>query len=248
MRNLVFYLLVALLAFGIGSIVGVKFYLKSVEQLPSAEKIQIIESVPKVENQQIKYGCIDKEDELFWEELNKAAFINLKQRDIKLRYTNSSFTDSPNLDGFDKEWDNFLKNFNCAYFGVDNQIGLVDLNNDGEKEIFVAGRMSQYHGETELFVFQKKNDLWKPILFDIGNWETEISSTKTNGYLDIETKTSVSGGYQSIENYKFNGKYYEDKVCYSNDKVVDLGDEKVILDKPVITREKCFQKISNLLK
>ena len=77
MRRIVFYLSVALLAFGIGSFVGVKFYLKSVEQLPIAEKIQITESVPKVENQQIKYGCKDKEDELFWEELDKDAFINL---------------------------------------------------------------------------------------------------------------------------------------------------------------------------
>jgi hypothetical protein len=251
MRRFVFYLAVALLAFGIGSLIVVRFYFKSVEQSSIAEKVEITENVSKIEpkNEEIKYGCKERELESFWEELNKAKFISLKEREIKIRHTDSAFTSVPDLTGFDIEWIDFLKKFNCAYFaGIDDDIGLVDLNNDGEKEILVAGELSGYHAEKELFVFQKNNGLWETILFDIGNQETEIKNSKTNSYLDIETKTSISGGYQTIDVFKFNGSNYEEKDCFSNNRVIDIGDETVGLDKAVITREKCFQKFSNILK
>jgi hypothetical protein len=255
MRRYTFYLAVALLAFGIGSFVVFKFYFQTVEQSFIAEKIEIAENAPKIEtkSEEIKYGCKEKELESFWEDLDKAEFLKVKREEIKIRNTDAAFTSFPksadNLKRFEEEWINFLKNFNCAYFaGVDNDADLVDLNNDSEREIFVIGELGNYHAEKELFVFQKKNGLWKTILFDIGNQETELKASKTNGYLDIETKTSISGGYQHLSIFKFNGNTYEEKVCYSNNKVVDIGDETVILDKAVITREKCFQKFSKLLK
>ncbi|MDQ3321187.1 MAG: hypothetical protein M3525_01825 [Acidobacteriota bacterium] len=255
MRRTVFYLSVALLAFGIGSFVVFKFYFQTVEQPFVTEKIEIAENAPKIEtkSEEIKYGCKEEELESFWENLDKAVFLKFKREEIKIRNTDAAFTSFPkspdNLKRFDEEWIDFLKNFNCAYFaGVDNDVGLVDLNNDSEKEIFVIGELSNYHAEKELFVFQKKNGLWKTILFDIGNQETRVKATRTNGYLDIETKTSISGGYQQISVFKFNSNNYEEKVCYSDNKVVDIGDETIILNKAVITRNKCFQKFSNLLK
>ena len=254
MRRYVFYIAVALIAFGIGSLVFFKFYFQFAEQPFVAKSVEIIENASKIEtkNDEIKYGCKEKELESFWEELDKAEFLKFKREEIKIRNTNAAFTDFPKspekLKRFEEEWIDFLKNFNCVYFAGIDDIGLVDLNNDGEKEIFVVGELSNYHAEKELFVFQKKNGLWKTILFDIGNQETEIKASKTNGYLDIETKTSVSGGYQQISIFKFNSNNYEERVCYSNNKVVDIGDETVVLDKAAITREKCFQKFSKLLK
>jgi hypothetical protein len=255
MRRYTFYLSVALLAFGIGSLVVFKFFFQFVEQSYVAGKVEIAENKPTIEtkNEEIKYGCKEKELETFWEKLGKAAFLKLKREHIKIRNTDAAFTGftkSPdNSKRFEEEWIDFLKNFNCAYFaGVDNDFGLIDLNNDGEKEIFVIGEFSGYHAEKELFVFQKKNGLWETIFFDTGNQDTDVKVSTTNGYFDIETKTSVSGGYQNINIFKFNGKNYEEKVCFSNNKVVDIGDETVVLDEAVITREKCFQKFSKLLE
>ena len=255
MRRYTFYLLVALLAFGIGLFVVFRFYWKTVQQPLIAEKTETVESTYDIEagGEQIKYGCKEKELVQFWEKLDKEAFLKFKGREIKIRNTDAAFTSYPNspdgLKSFEKEWNDFQREFNCAYFsGIDDDIGFIDLNNDGEKEIFVIGEFSGYHAEKELLVFQKKNDIWKLILFDIGNQETEIKGNKTNGYFDIETSTSITGGSKYIDTFGFDGKNYEERNCLSESTVIKKDNEIVVVDKPVITRIECYQKFSNVLK
>ncbi len=106
---------------------------------------------------------------------------------------------------------------------------------------------SGYKADSELFVFQKQNGVWKIILYSIANAENEIQKTKTNNYFDIKTETSFSGGNRSIDFYKFDGKKYIEKVCFENGTVIDKGDETIVLNHPITTRSKCFQKFSKTL-
>ena len=198
MRRYTFYLSIALLAFGIGSFVVFNFYFKRTEQSLFVEKIETVENISEVEikDEKIKYGCKDKELVPFWEKLDKDEFLKFKRQEIKLKNTDAAFTSYPNspdgLRDFENEWSNFQREFGCAYFnGIDDDIGLMDLDNDGEKEIFVIGEFSGYHAEKELLVFQNKNNVWELILFDIGNEETKIKDNKTNGYFDISTPTEI---------------------------------------------------------
>ena len=255
MRRYTFYLSVALFAFGIGSFVVFKFYWKTTEQPLIAETFvgDKNNTETKIEDSQIKYGCKEKELIPFWEKLDKNAFLTFKRQEIKIRNTDAAFTSYPNsadnLRRFEKEWSDFQREFSCAYFsGIDDDIGLIDLNNDGEKEIFVIGEFSGYHAEKELLVFQMKNNEWKLILFDIGNEETKVKDNKTNGYFDVETITSISGGSKSIDTFRFNGKNYEERNCLSESTVVRKGSEMVVVDVPVIANEKCYLKFSNALR
>lgn len=255
MRRYTFYLSIALLAFGIGSFVVFGICWKTVEPSSSIENSEFLENHTNVKNEdtKIKYGCKDEELVSFWEKLDKDAFLQFKKREIKIRNVDAAFTSYPNSDDsfreFEKDWNNFQTKFNCAYFsGIEDEVGWADLNNDGEKEIFVIGEFSRYHGEKELFVFQKKKDVWKLILFDVGNEETRIRDNKTNGHFDIETKTSFSGGNRSIDTFRFNGKNYEERNCLSENTVIKKANETIVVDKPVVFREKCYREFSNILK
>ncbi len=234
MSRWAFYLSVALLAFVISSFVVFKFYWKTVEQPLNVDEAETVENISniKVEDEEIKYGCKEKELVTFWEKLDKDEFLKFKRQEIKLMNTDAAFTSYPNspdsLKRFEKEWNDFQREFGCAYFnGIDNDIGSIDLNNDGEKEIFVIGEFSGYHAEKELFVFQNKNNVLKLILFDIGNQDTKIKDKKTNDYFDIETSTSISGGSKYIDTFKFNGKNYEERNCLSENSVINNGSDRI---------------------
>jgi hypothetical protein len=258
MHRYYFYLAVAILAFSISVLAVFNFYWSNQQLIAETQKIsEKIEldsysSSPVKPIERSKYGCKEIELDALWEKLDKEAFLKFKRQEIKIRHTDSAFTiypDAPDsLKRFEIEWGDFQREFSCTYFtGIDKDVGLTDLNSDGEKEIFVVGELSRYHGEKELFVFQNENNKLKLILFDIGNEETKIKNSTTNGYFDIETSTNISGGNKNISIFKFNGKNYEARNCLSENTVIKKGEETIVVNKPVKKRERCYQKFSKVL-
>lgn len=74
MRHFAFYLSVALLTFGIGSFVVFKFHIKPSEQTSIVEKVEIKVNTSEIKDDEVKYGCTEKEVEPFWEKLDKKIY------------------------------------------------------------------------------------------------------------------------------------------------------------------------------
>lgn len=252
MRPFAFYIFVALLTFGIGSSMASNFYWKTdikIQKLYEIEASQKHLTNPTANNlleknvDNPKYSCKEKQLESFWEKLDKEAFLKFKRQEIKIQNTSSEFTSYPDMNSFEKEWRYFQKSFDCSYFlGINEEI---DLNSDGEKEIFVTGEFGMRDGET--FVFQRKDDKLKPILHDVCNIEREIKQTKSKGFSDITFSENWSGGSRMISHYQFNGKTYEAKKCFSEAYMIEKNGEMIQVDKPVVIRTPC-NKLSNILK
>ena len=137
MRQIIFYIAIALLAFGIGSFIAVKFYYQSVEKQP----VKPIKEKPKVAE--------FKTNPNFVFDLNAKSF---KQQDKenaekKVPFTCKNKTLVP-------AWNYLRKNEEDAKL-LDDQIEAngfkscseiisileqVDLNNDGIKEVIVGGK------------------------------------------------------------------------------------------------------------
>lgn len=232
MRRYIFYLLIALLAFGIGSFVVFKFYIKPVEKKLIVQKIETIESNSKIktENHETKYSCKERELVSFWEKLDEKAFLTFQK--TLLKQQNKGY---PKL--FQKEWKKLSKNFNCSYFGGINKE--IDLNSDGKNELFVLGQIVSNHADGETFVFQNKNGKYKVILYDGGSIEDKIGDTKTKDYFDIVFKTNWAGGGQTISHYKYKGKTYKAVKCFSEDEEIMKNGELIHFEKPVISPTAC---------
>lgn len=227
MRRWAFCLAVALLTFGIGSFIAAKLYFKSVEQHSISERLGTVENISEALNkdEEIKYGCKIKELVPFWENLDKDAFLKFKSLELKsLNYPKD----------FQENW-GASKNFDCSHFGgIEKEI---DLNNDGEKEIFVVGIW--YMRDSERMVFQKVNGQLKVIMYDLGSFEDEILEHKTNGFRDVKEITNWSGAERSIRIYNFDGKRYKKKKCFVESYMINKNGNMVLVNNSVITRTSC---------
>lgn len=97
------------------------------------------------------------------------------------------------------------------------EIKRVDLNNDGNKEILVRGKngnLCSAVGNCQFWIYEKKAGKYKKLLHetdynDVSNLGKQILKTKTNGYSDILLKGHFTAADTTYRFYKFNGKKYK---------------------------------------
>jgi hypothetical protein len=229
MRRYFLYLTVAILAFSLGILIAFNLYWKA--ETPTLQ-VQLNEQTQwqnVIENSQIqtvneRLTCNDKSLQPFWNELKKSEQFN-------------------NLDEF-YQWLNGQKDkpHDCSeFFRVSKE---VDLNDDNEKEIFIAASgigFSDNAANGVFYIFQNQQGIYKKILFDEASLSQEILRTKTNGYFDIELRDNDRLGEGSINIYKFDGQKYKLKNCFTRIwKIFKDGDVKE-LKKPLLTANKCHK-------
>jgi hypothetical protein len=224
MCRTLFYLSVALLAFGIGLFCAISFLKKdnlAIEimqdtkinaQLINEEKLSI--SVEITKNPKDKLTCKDENLLLIWNQLK-------------------------NDENFDEDWANHL-----LAFGVDDCIKayniekIVDLNQDGSREIIVRGNNladCTGSGNCSLAVFEKKDKEFKFILKESQIQKIDLTKTRTNGYQDIKLRTWNTGFEYYVQIFKHNGKDYQANNCWFETNQI-MGN---FLKKPKISFVKC---------
>ena len=205
MRRTLFYLSVALLAFGIGSFFAAKFWAKNSDS--------IIHSVPPVrediifacpilsDNQTTEVSCDDKVINTVWEMLmkNKSflndAYINVVQaRQIK---------DCREL--FD--------------------VKPTQLNDDGNKEFLVIGNYLIFcdsGGDCQTWIVAKINNQYKIVFYSTAGTSTtklyphneiETLDIKTHGLKDLKVFIPNGWDADNLGYFKFDGKKYQLRKC-----------------------------------
>lgn len=223
MRRYIFYLAVALLAFGIGSFVVFKFYWITEVKLVSKEGTNIAtETLPEKSfgtgfgtgsserrlNEPVyvpklyKATCSDKKILPIWNELRKDK--EFKQRE--------------------KE---FYQKADCSDL---IEIDKIDLNDDGQKEFVIWGRYNFCGGtgNCALWIYEKKKDKFKQLLqssayYGESRW-FEAQKNKTNGYSNLLLKGHFTAAETTYSFYKFNGRKYVENKCLFE--VYSMNEEK----------------------
>ena len=243
MRRTLFYLSVALLAFGIGSFVVFKFCWKPAEQSITTQATEI-DTVSKLEikNDSMQFEMKDdlmlrkfKEDKV--DDSKEVILKNLPCKDKNLRLVWNKIKNE-----FANESPKYLARIgvrNCnSLFRVEK---VVDLNDDGQAEIIVHQIADcTATGNCPFWVFQKEKNDYKPILDTNMIQSFKLRKTQANGYkdLDLMTHNSASSSYHQL--FKFNGKKYKAQECWWADyEYLDATEQLHQFKKPRINYEKC---------
>ena len=227
MRQAIFYITVALFAFGIGSFIVFGFYRKTIEQSVVVQKAKLT-SDDKAVDDEIKYGCKNKELTSFWEKINKESFLKAVKVQMREFYSRSK----PDITQI--QWERLVENFDCEYF---HKLEKKDLNNDGLDEIFVRGKYSSNRGDLDLFVFREIDGKLKLILFTFTGGEIKIKNKRNNEFSNITFKSEYfSHGGRRIESYRFDRENYKSAQCFAEYKwETDVAGKIINHKKPVIT-------------
>ncbi len=217
MRRYLIYFAVALLAFGIGSLVVIKIHWTTKEPITLKEKTISTETqkeknvgrgfgsgsairklnepeyIPKLH----KPTCRDKKIIPVWKELKKDKY-------------------------FQERTENFYMNADCSeMFDIEK----VDLNDDGQKEFIFWGNNGNLCGATgncDVWIYEKKKSVYKKLLQsnaynDGTNKWFELSKNKKNKYRNFVLKGHASGYETTVRFYEFNGKTYQESKCLFED-------------------------------
>lgn len=210
MRRFTFYVLVAVLAFGIGSLIAFNFYwkpqtapqkagqkphLEISNQTRSVQTFSIdTKNLPVYENtvkdvEGKKPFCKDKRILPIWDLIKKDEYFQ--------RQSGGTFL-----------------NPNCSdIFEILN----FDLNKDGNKEIILRGNSSGLCGATGncgFWIFEKKGKKYRKILsssdyVDISGLGEQIQKNETNGYRNILLKGHFTASETTYQHYRFIGGKYK---------------------------------------
>ncbi len=238
-----FYLSVAILAFGIGLFGVFKFSWKPTEQSVTAQATEM-DTVSKLEikNDLMQFEMKDdfilrkfKEDKV--DDSKEVILKNLPCKDKNLRLVWDKIKNE-----FANESPKYLARIgvrNCnSLFKVEK---IVDLNDHGQAEIIIHQIADcTATGNCPLWVFQKKKNDYKPILYTDMIQSFKLRKTQANGYkdLDLMTHNSASSSYHQL--FKFNGKKYKAQECWSADyEYLDEIRQLHQFKKPRINHEKC---------
>lgn len=224
MRRFAFYILIAVLAFGISSTIVFKFFgeVKNISldnrstenfiqnySVPKLQKILAeapIESIQKEESS-TQPLCHDEKILPVWRELVKDK-------------------------GF-RDWSKgFHESINCADM---LEIREIDLNQDGRNEIILRGKnfnLCSAVGNCAFWIYEKKGKKYKRLLystdyFDATELPDQARKTKTNKYFDIELAGHMSGYETLYARYKFDGKHYREGRCMIE--IYHMNDERKVL-------------------
>ena len=245
MRRIIFYLSVALLAFGIGSFVVFNLYFKRAEQSVIAKTTE----TNKLENkEQISTSIQQTSQDEEPDEEEKASFDVLKPtikkwlRGEKIKKGWNDITaelikevTGQNESDLSEQEIRFWKDLGFQFTTY-----LMDADGDGKNELAIQNRCAPV-GNCKFWLFRKSGNDYKAILETLdGAVQTfKLRSSKTNGYFDFETKDHGSSSSGGIDIYKFDGKKYKVSKCYDCNYSY-LKDGKLYeLKKPKITPHKC---------
>ena len=209
MRRTLFYLSVALSAFGIGSFVVFNFYWKVSESSSSSEqktilnfnsnqRSHILDDLRKQAIEDRKNSSLQKA-EFSCEDVNLLAVWTLLRKDKDFKNESSERIENDRISS-------------CSeLFQIEK---LVDLNNDGVKEAIVGGKDGLVNGANNqaIWIVQKIGKTHKILLQDSFE-DYEIKKNATNGYQDVFTKHHDSCCSSSQTTYKFSGGKYQESKC-----------------------------------
>ena len=204
MKKFSYYIATAFLAFGFGvSIVYFGFYKneKTLNGVPFSTKPAYsdfktkIKNNPPIEAEPIPDKPIGKTS------CKNKLFLKIYDEFIKSKET-------------DEEILNYIETTNCEdVFRVEK---IVDLNNDGEKEIIVRGIEGSWMcggtGNCDEWIFEKTGKDYRQIFY-ASALSLTVKKVKTRHYNDILTKYHFSAGETYETTYKFNGKKYVESSC-----------------------------------
>lgn len=225
MRRYTFYLMVALLAFGIGSFVVFNFYLKHIEQ-------SIITQTTKtnsVSNTESKLNAVQKKtNENKADDTKEIVLKNLPCDDKNLQLVWNELKDE--TASVSAETAKEIKS--CSdIIEIDEP---ADLNNDGRKEIVIRGWRSPYRvgGDGVTFwIFQKVNQKNYKKLFEGKGSFFNLKNTKTKGYRDILSNFRYNSAEYDYIIYKFNGTKYVPKKCWEESSLYKNRDGELVAGK-----------------
>jgi hypothetical protein len=208
MRRFALYLSVALLAFGMGSLIVFKLYFKPNEQSLIDKNEQAIENVLRIRTPEpaaedlsstetfngYHFLCEDKQLKFFW-----LSF--LKEKSVQKALPKKEYND------------NVV--YNCSH---KLKIFRIDLNDDGNDEYNVAlidSGICSSKSNCPRMIYEQNDGEFNQLLFNEASLLVELGNNRTKGYQDLNIvfNTGPGGGY--IENYKFDGKRYKLENCYS---------------------------------
>jgi hypothetical protein len=219
MRRYTFYLSVALLAFGIGSFVVFKFYwrdetvISKIDETVKTSTINVLKQQPLQENKGRipKYSC------------NDGDVLNLRGQletdEFLARFENDKYLQSKNLSEID-----------CSEI---YEIKRIDLDNDNIEEIIIKGNsvdVCSVRGNCNFWVFLKTENNYRMILHDEWTFDYKIQPAKTKSYKDLRIEMNSSNGnpVSYVNVFKFNGRNYQKKECFSEEWVGKTGKTELL--------------------
>lgn len=214
MRRTLFNLSVALLAFGLGSLVVSSLYRKAEEQTIHSEEGEIAAET-KIEEKIGKgsatgYRSKQSNEPVYIPKLHRATCASKNL----LPVWNELLKDKE----FQEQSKKFYREADCKdMFEIQN----IDLNNDGRREFILWGKNGNLCGATgncEMWIYEKKNGKYKQLLHSNGysdgeeKW-FEVNKVTSNGYRNILLKGHASGYETTEQHYEFDGKKYKETKC-----------------------------------
>ena len=203
MRRYTFYLSVALLAFGIGSFVVFKFYLKCVEQNVIAQTTNSKVGTDK----SLSGNAKTKQPEFIKIELKNLPCEDKTLQIVWDKLTNEIGTINSERAGKIKDCGDVIQ--------VDESL---DLNGDGRKEIVIKGLENPFrcgNNCSKFWIFQQTKNRNYQKLFEANGYLPDAGKRKTLGYKDILFEFYASYNEFINGTYKFNGTEYVLKNCWS---------------------------------
>lgn len=218
MRRYTFYLSVALLAFGIGSFVVFKFYVKT-------ENTSVIVQENSQTNSLVGFGFASGNSIKKQIELQSQISPTPKKKVTNFNCKNRLFNAVLNDLKRDKE---FTENAEFYLNEPENSSDCrdilfiehsIDLNNDGKKEFVVRGKnwfLCGATGNCSTWIYEKLGNGYKKLL-DAGGETLEVKKNSTKGYKNIFIRVHDSCCSSYLETYKFNSAKYAESNCLFED-------------------------------
>ena len=209
MRRWFFYLLIALTAFGVGSLIAKKFYWETEKIIPNNTEVFKTRTFGDFREDLRKNSLQSPTD-------NQPAINKKKSFTCNSKILSAVLKDSRRDRDFDTNFENYLEasgDSDCQDILQINQT--VDLNGDGINEFVVRGNSSFLCGATgncSMWIYKKSGNGYKKLL-DTGGEYLTVKRSSTNGYKNIFVRDheSASESYQTT--FKFNRGKYEESRC-----------------------------------
>lgn len=245
MRPLVFYLSVALLAFGISSFVVFNLYFKNVEQSVIAQttetnKLDVKEQISASMQETLQNEEPDEEEKAAFDVLKPTIGKWLRGEKIKKGWNDITSEVIKEVTGKNE---NDLSEQEISFWtdlGFQFTTYLIDANGDGKNELAIQNRCAPV-GNCKFWLFRKNGNDYETILDTLdGAVQTfKLRSNKTNGYSDLETKDHNDAWSGGMYIYKFDGKEYNLSECYDYNYSYLKAGKLYELKKAKITARKC---------
>lgn len=223
-----FYILIALLTFGISSLIVFKFFISKEKQIAVQNTqesqpeviIQVQDSLPQTDSVN-EDECGDWSEEVDYQPIIKKW---LRGENLK----NVSYCSKTGKEAKDYYPSNIIPT-------------LIDLNKDGKKELALQGLCSGT-GNCAMEIFEKTNKGYKEIFSSVHDVQVfNLKRSSNKGYFDITA--TMHGSWNSGDGviYKYNGRKYKSYKCflYEYEEYKDKNGKTRAKGVPTINYEKC---------